>query len=67
MLISFFNLQGIPKLTLQRYSKDAAHVDIVEDNKEANYVFNKDLDTLQAYLLVLIIVNNNIYKMHAFI
>jgi hypothetical protein len=57
-LISFFNLQGILELTLQRYSRDTVEganaedregkqdIEDREDREEANSAFNKDLDML---------------------
>jgi hypothetical protein len=64
-LISFFNPQGIPESTLQRYRKEAAGAASAKDEEEADSTFDEDLDTLQAYSLVSTTADNNAYKMHA--
>jgi hypothetical protein len=66
-LMSFFNPQGIPESTLRRYSKGKAELNAKEDKEEANSAFNEDLDTLQAYSLVLVTAENNVCEMHALV
>jgi tetratricopeptide (TPR) repeat protein len=65
-LMSFFNPQGIPESTLQKYSKRKAELNAAEDREEADNAFNEDLDTLQAYSLVSI-TTDNACEMHALV
>jgi tetratricopeptide (TPR) repeat protein len=66
-LMSFFNPQGIPESTLQRYSRGAAGTAEPDTEDEADSAFNEDLDTLQAYSLVAATANSGLYKIHALV
>jgi hypothetical protein len=65
--MSFEHIQRKRQSTLRRYSKGVAEAASVKDEEEADSAFNKDLDTLQAYSLVSMTVDNDAYKMHALV
>ncbi|KAJ4329684.1 hypothetical protein N0V95_010165, partial [Ascochyta clinopodiicola] len=75
-LMSFFSPQGIPELTLRRYSRDAAGAagaedeeggEDWEDREETDSAFDEDLDMLQAYSLVSMTADNDACEMHALV
>ncbi|KAH8710124.1 hypothetical protein GQ44DRAFT_627002, partial [Phaeosphaeriaceae sp. PMI808] len=63
-LISFFNLQGILKSILRRYSISKIETG---DKDNTSSAFNKDLNTLQLYFLIVVTIDRSIYKMHALV
>jgi tetratricopeptide (TPR) repeat protein len=66
-LMSFFNPQGIPESTLQRYGRGTAGIAEPDTEDEADSAFNEDLDTLQAYSLVAATADSGLYKIHALV
>jgi tetratricopeptide (TPR) repeat protein len=51
-LMSFFNPQGIPEKTFQRYNKATANVGALDNEGEADHTFHGDFDILHAYSLI---------------
>ncbi|KAF1934502.1 hypothetical protein EJ02DRAFT_439797 [Clathrospora elynae] len=59
-LMSFFNPQGIPERTLRRHNRTVARVGGLDDEGEADCMFNEDIDTLLAYSLVATTADNDV-------
>ncbi|KAF2726450.1 hypothetical protein EJ04DRAFT_507056, partial [Polyplosphaeria fusca] len=69
-LMSFFNPQGIPELTLRRYNRTASGVGAFNSDGEADRMFDEDLDTLHAYSLVMstrTTTDNKLWEVHVLV
>ncbi|RAR04858.1 TPR-like protein [Stemphylium lycopersici] len=66
-LMSFFNPQGILWSVLRRHSIETARRAGLEDEEDADSAFEEDLDTLQAYSLVLTTAYKDTCEMHALV
>jgi tetratricopeptide (TPR) repeat protein len=66
-LMSFFNPQGIPESVLRRHSREVARGAGLEDNEDVESAFDEDLDTLQAYSLVVVMADSDTCEMHALV
>ncbi|KAH8588907.1 P-loop containing nucleoside triphosphate hydrolase protein [Bisporella sp. PMI_857] len=63
-LMSFFNPQGIPEWILRKHSKSVAKTG---DESKDNSAFDEDLDTLQAYSLIIATADGRMCGMHALV
>jgi tetratricopeptide (TPR) repeat protein len=66
-LMSYFNPQGIPEKILQSYSSTTARTRALDNKVEADSSFEEDINTLHAYCLISITMDDGTCGMHALV